>query len=1065
MSGAARVSEGRKFSFLDERAVLVVVIPVGDIAQAKFSELAAHVVRAGSDVDLRNVTRMPPSQNKWNAGHMHYAYVTGPAATALAQRSDWDDFHSFKKVAVVVGIAHCPTFRSLRDAHTLFEAAAQTYGTARHRICLAFEPLPTQVDEPLDEIVMVPPSRDVHQLHMYIETHINDLTSQLISAFERNVFTSEGAKDPVICTPLDSNKTAEDVRVLMRKKPGRMAKIRGDWCLQSGQIRDAIFRYEKAAEEAKLQADTEWMAGAIEGHISALISFDVDERGNLNDREAEVVVRAEEALGLYGRRNAPVLEYELMLRVADFEASVGHRVEAAEWLSRAQAVADDEKRLGVQDRIALLSCIGAAYRAMRMPRKAAQALVQAAQLYRTTFEAPAAHALLCLAAPALGLCAAVPEGAPQDEGAGGRRGRGLLRGVPVAARGWRYAQMAVLNELVATAKQAGDYAAAARCASYMLRQFHAAMPLLDQSRLSVELLGCAARLSAPVDLSGRALALPVLLEAAPVKLAGPRAPVSLDAKATGPFLYTPLHLLAKQAAHDYRGWVACEPCELALALANPLDFEVPLDAVGLVASGPSGAPAVSSRPAVVPARCARHVVRVAVRPAAGGVLRVHGVVLQSLGVVHYHPLAPSGRALSPEEFAAPRGGAGEGDEPARLAVTVTEALPLVELRLPCAGAGAQVQLLEGEERLCRVELLCTSPSGLPAGLVELALSAASETGAALAPAACCWLEGWDPAAALPLLPGRRCCVGLGVRGVAGLRSVTLTARVARGPGAAVGRVASVAVAARVRPGLSVAACDVWPERAQPSMRPTGRCVAALALCNPLPASLAVSCALPSPLGPAAPRAEVSVEAHCSHELLVCLPRAPAPDAGADHKWAGERLAELVQVAWKTSTGRRGTVRLPALGEQPNKARAGAIAEALAAPRVALSASLLGDGGEDASAGAVRVLSPVRVRATARVARPQQEGPVSLEVLACVSLENGVVAPVPAGRMLCAGAAHARSDSSSGGSGGEGGSEGAVAVELAVRFLAAGSYCFSVVCRSVADGAALATQTLGVVVVQ
>ncbi len=74
-----------------------------------------------------------------------------------------------------------------------------------------------------------------------------------------------------LTTPLDSQTSLKSVEVNKKRKLGLVQKTMGDYCLLAGSPSDAIAHYLTAIELVRLTGDLLWHAGAIEGHVCALV--------------------------------------------------------------------------------------------------------------------------------------------------------------------------------------------------------------------------------------------------------------------------------------------------------------------------------------------------------------------------------------------------------------------------------------------------------------------------------------------------------------------------------------------------------------------------------------------------------------------------------------------------------------------------------------------------------------------------------------------------------------------------------------------------------------------------
>lgn len=67
------------------------------------------------------------------------------------------------------------------------------------------------------------------------------------------------------------NRPGEDIAQAKKRRLGRVQKTIGDFCLLAGSPLDAHAHYATSIELARTTFDNFWLAGALEGHVSALV--------------------------------------------------------------------------------------------------------------------------------------------------------------------------------------------------------------------------------------------------------------------------------------------------------------------------------------------------------------------------------------------------------------------------------------------------------------------------------------------------------------------------------------------------------------------------------------------------------------------------------------------------------------------------------------------------------------------------------------------------------------------------------------------------------------------------
>ena len=241
-------------------AVRIVVVPCGAMEDRAFQTYLA-ALRSFSRVQLFNMT--PPTSEvpaqfrhqDWQTGRMAFNFVTAEEA---AVPNDWEDFQAHRRVMGVVGLIHCRQCKDLRLAHAEFLRVLKTYNTCFAARCFAVEPDESQDDMELEHLVMIPQAQGT-RLKFYLSTLLLDFAANLLREFNLYVFDID--QQAKIASPFDQISTTDDVNRLRKRRPGRIRKCVGDYCLLAGSPSDAMLNWLRAAvgggAEAEIEADAE----------------------------------------------------------------------------------------------------------------------------------------------------------------------------------------------------------------------------------------------------------------------------------------------------------------------------------------------------------------------------------------------------------------------------------------------------------------------------------------------------------------------------------------------------------------------------------------------------------------------------------------------------------------------------------------------------------------------------------------------------------------------------------------------------------------------------------------
>jgi len=140
--GGASAFEARRQSVLSNASFSVALLPVGDIARAKFCEYASEFCKY-TEVQMHNLT--PPGSWKhgvlrhhsWQEGALRFTFLVDPPTT----RVQWESMQAHLAQFVVIGICHCPSSPDLLQAFAEFQKAASAFPWALLKQCFAFDPM------------------------------------------------------------------------------------------------------------------------------------------------------------------------------------------------------------------------------------------------------------------------------------------------------------------------------------------------------------------------------------------------------------------------------------------------------------------------------------------------------------------------------------------------------------------------------------------------------------------------------------------------------------------------------------------------------------------------------------------------------------------------------------------------------------------------------------------------------------------------------------------------------------------------------------------------------------
>jgi hypothetical protein len=755
-------------TFASERAVRVVLLPVGPISASLF-EYYAGLLEKLSVVQLCDVTRDPTDRTalqhqKWTATAISFCFLRdmpAPAGEALALREDLrnelESFQAHKRIVCAIGILHCPSSPDAKSDYAAFQQSlfAKYPGVAVQR-CFAMEKNPA--DAVTAPEMMEIPVCDEEKTRFYFNTLMHDFTYAVLRSFEVE-FARKVVSAPLVVTPMDADLQERTVKALQL---GRLNKLKGDYALLAGSPGDAVLFYESAKVECKKQSDIVWLGGALEGYAAALLLLGKD--------EAEALACMQDAMLNYSKGKALALELEALLKLAHFRREKGEALEACSLLMSCHALAQP---LSAQNKVVLLTTLCFEFQSMGLYRKFAFFLRELATLYEQLQMHGTRERILLLGAPFYQLHELGP---PLDESVKMRWGECAVG----KRNGWGLLSALTLLELAKVAEARDDSVAYARYITYMLRLFPNTTSAKTQKDLASLLLGHTRRLLPCVSLDMTGLPLVASVKIIPAQNVATQ--VAAKNGATGSagsgaennvFIFNPS--AAKLSATSERKWeeavwVRGEVATARVTLVNEREFPIQIERIRLCTRGVAFEPFTTSMN--VPAKSTKVVDLSGLPVGEPGFLLVTGVEIQAFHVVGMHRVDSFGQSL--EDARTPEERVEDAKGPLR--VRVTDPLPQMNIDSVLFN-GNHLQILEGVKSQATITLENTGK--VPVTWISLTVS----ENLSLKPgvfaerrAVFSWREDTNPEMLLaaPLLPGETHHLVMDTHGLAGTIGATIT---------------------------------------------------------------------------------------------------------------------------------------------------------------------------------------------------------------------------------------------------------------------------------------------------
>ncbi|KAJ3313765.1 hypothetical protein HDV04_001569 [Boothiomyces sp. JEL0838] len=238
-----------------------------------------------------------------------------------------EDIELGRQIFGVIGVMNCGQIPNLAEGYKQFQQITQRYPNSMVHRCFAFEPKEDQLDD-TKGIIMIP---NVGDVSFYLQTMINDLTTDLLTGFsslanqleKRSVIQmpllisqtfQQEVESPVAMSPvaspvvvkmMDSSGNLLNAESQLsqysqpssisfvssilnpdktkKRTPARSQKLLADLYLMVGRLDLATASYLASIEGAKVNGDYQWQASAMEGLIATqILGFIAEHKGALN---------------------------------------------------------------------------------------------------------------------------------------------------------------------------------------------------------------------------------------------------------------------------------------------------------------------------------------------------------------------------------------------------------------------------------------------------------------------------------------------------------------------------------------------------------------------------------------------------------------------------------------------------------------------------------------------------------------------------------------------------------------------------------------------------------------
>lgn len=157
------------------------------------------------------------------------------------------------------------------------------------------------------------------EVRLEVRAQIVHFAGLLLSALQ-SWMEAESIGTDVFMSPLDERNPADKQSKLAKRRLGRLDKLHGDYCLLTGSAAEALVKFNSAAEKAKANGDSLWLAASMEGAATAQVFVHGAAGGQLDDGAlvARIIEQYSHVYKLYQKKSVAELEAGAAMRLAEF---------------------------------------------------------------------------------------------------------------------------------------------------------------------------------------------------------------------------------------------------------------------------------------------------------------------------------------------------------------------------------------------------------------------------------------------------------------------------------------------------------------------------------------------------------------------------------------------------------------------------------------------------------------------------------------------------------------------------------------------------------------------------
>lgn len=170
----------------------------------------------------------------------------------------------------VIGVMSCSQEGNVMVGYEKYLTLLKQFSDIGVSRCFAVEPLDTQPDLVVKDMVMIP-NQDDQRLEFYIDTLMNDIALELLKTFEARAADPksviQGLPYPLVSKPTPGI----SVDLLAAKKMELVGqKLFADYALLVGDTIDAIQVYQSVVDQCRLIVEPVLLAGSLQGLACAI---------------------------------------------------------------------------------------------------------------------------------------------------------------------------------------------------------------------------------------------------------------------------------------------------------------------------------------------------------------------------------------------------------------------------------------------------------------------------------------------------------------------------------------------------------------------------------------------------------------------------------------------------------------------------------------------------------------------------------------------------------------------------------------------------------------------------